>query len=144
MARLRGAQLVLGDLRETVADWMRSHVEWPLGFAAFDLDYHSSTAAAFSIFEGPESAHLPRAHCYFDDLAGNDLACMNTYVGEHLAIREFNERHPERKICPIELLRLSRTRWEVWQDRMYAFHDFAHSRYTQLILPNLDHSQLPL
>jgi len=143
--QLGRAHLLLGDLRETVPRVMTAPETPPLGFAAFDLDYYSSTTAAFSIFDAPESTHLPRVHSYFDDLGSTDLGCMNTYVGEHLAIKEFNERNPERKICRIEQLRLNRTRWEDWQDRMYAFHNFAHSAYTRHVLPSgAKHQQLPL
>jgi len=66
----------------------------PLGFVSFDLDYYSSTKAAFALFEGPASAHLPRVYCYFDDVCSNALGCMTEHLGELLAIREFNEAHP--------------------------------------------------
>lgn len=134
-ARLRSAKLVLGDVATTTDEWLRTGMESPVGFVAFDLDYYSSTKAALRIFEGKESTHLPRVHCYFDDLEANDLGCMNRYVGEHLAIREFNDAHSDRKIGPIEGIRSCRTRWEHWQDRMYAFHNFAHPAYTQLVIP---------
>jgi hypothetical protein len=120
-------------------------LESPIGFVAFDLDYYSSTAAALTVFDGPESTHLPRVHCYFDDLASNNLGCINEYVGEYLAIREFNDRHVSRKVCRIEQLRTNRTRWEEWQERMYALHDFRHSRYTDLVVPGgAGAGQLPL
>ena len=45
-------------------------IKHPVGFVAFDLDYYSSTVAALKIFDGPHETHLPRVHCYFDDLAG--------------------------------------------------------------------------
>lgn len=143
--KLRGAKLILGDVHKTARNWMHNGIESPLGFVAFDLDYYSSTAAALSIFDGPESSHLPRVHSYFDDLGSTNLGCMNTYVGEYLAIKEFNDRHSDRKICRIEQLRLNRTRWEEWQERMYAFHNFAHSSYTRLVLPSgSENRQMPL
>ncbi len=145
LARLQGAKLVLGDVTRTAPDWMQHGIESPIGFVAFDLDYYSSTAAAFAIFDGAESTHLPRVHCYFDDLGCTDLGCMSRFVGEYLAIDEFNERHADRKIGRIEQLRLNRECWEPWQERMCAFHDFAHSRYRQLVLPGgAEHTQLPL
>ena len=69
---------------------------------------------------------------------------MNRYVGEHLAIDEFNEAHPDRKICRIEQLRTSRSVWEHWQERMYAFHNFAQSRYTQVVVRGARHTERPL
>ena len=143
-ARLRSAKLVIGDVGVTVKEWLRNSIESPLGFIAFDLDYYSSTKAALALFDGPESTHLPRVHCYFDDLGATSLGCMNRYVGEYLAIDEFNEAHPDRKICRIELLRNHRTVWENWQERMYAFHNFAHSRYTQVVVRGASHSERPL
>ena len=58
-ARLRRAQLVLGDISETSREWLRSD-HAPIGFVAFDLDYYSSTKAAFALFEGDAGSHLPR------------------------------------------------------------------------------------
>jgi hypothetical protein len=70
---------------------------------------------------------------------------MNEHVGELLAIREFNAEHPERKIAKIEQLRQNRTRWEIWQERMYAFHDFLHPDYTKIVAPDTArHRQRPL
>ena len=143
-ARLTTAELVLGDVATTVEQWLGER-HAPIGFVAFDLDYYSSTAAALRILAGNADSHLPRVHCYFDDVTSNDLGCMNPYVGELLAIREFNECRPDRKICRIELLRVHRHRWEKWQDRMFAFHDFSHPLYTRLVIPKGDGArQLPL
>lgn len=134
-ARLKKAHLVLGDVAVTVQEWMRSGIRYPVGFIAFDLDYYSSTVHAMKLFDGPAATHLPRVHCYFDDLAGNNLSCMNPYVGEALAIEEFNASHAERKVCQIAQLRNARMHWEPWIERMYAFHDFAHPDYTKLVIP---------
>jgi hypothetical protein len=134
-ARLSKARLVLGDVRETIRDLVTSARPAPVGFVAFDLDYYSSTRAAFDIFEEQGLEHLPRVHCYFDDVAANDLGCMNEHVGELLAIREFNESHTSRKICKFEQLRLSRPRWEHWQEKMYVFHNFAHPQYAAHVIP---------
>lgn len=142
--RLDKAELVLGDVGTTAARWIEEpHA--PIGFIAFDLDYYSSTVAAFQILGGASSSYLPRVHCYFDDVTSNDLGCMNPYVGELLAIREFNDKWPDRKICRIEQLRVHRRRWEKWQERMFAFHDFSHPLYTKLVVPRDEEArQIPL
>ena len=143
--RLRRAQLILGDVGQTIPQWLDSGIRAPLGFVAIDLDYYSSTKSALAIFRGLESSHLPRVHCFFDDVAANDLGCMSQFVGELLAIREFNEESEDRKIARIELLRANRTRWEDWQDMMYVFHDFRHAQYTTRISSKGPrHTQLPL
>jgi len=144
LPRLRRAKLVLGDVRKTVPQWLAEQKS-PIGFVAFDLDYYSSTSAALAIFEGDESTHLPRVYSYFDDLSSNDFGCMNVFVGEHLAISEFNDRHPQRKISRIEQLRLNRSQWEKWSERMYAFHNFGHSRYAERVVPDdRRYTQMPL
>lgn len=143
-AKLTSASLVIGDVATTTRTWLQHPNTAPIGFIAFDLDYYSSTKAAMALLEGPESSHLPRVHCYFDDLAANNEGCMNRYVGEHLAISEFNDGHPMRKICPIEQIRTNRPQWEYWQERMYAFHNFEHSKYTQLVVRGARHTQRPL
>jgi hypothetical protein len=143
--RLSRAELVLGDVADTVRSWVDDAQHPPLGFVAFDLDYYSSTKAALKIFGSDPNTHLPRVHCYFDDVASNDLGCMNPHVGELLAINEFNQSAADRKICRIEQLRTNRTCWEKWQERMFAFHDFAHPQYTRLLIPAADAgAQLPL
>lgn len=143
-ARLTTAKLVLGDVAETTREFIDS-APAPLAFISFDLDYYSSTKASFRLLEGSAATHLPRVHCYFDDVAANNLGCMNPYVGELLAITEFNEAHTDRKICRFEQLRLARERWELWQDRIYVFHDFAHPQYTAQVIPNEpQHTQRPL
>jgi hypothetical protein len=143
--RLRKARLILGDVSDTARQWFISGKEAPLGFIAFDLDYYSSTKSAFAVFEGSQDSRLPRVHCYFDDVAANDLGCMNPYVGELLAIQEFNETHATRKICKVEQLRLSRSRWEHWQEKIYVHHDFAHPLYTRSVIPlEAIHTQRPL
>jgi hypothetical protein len=144
-ARLTRARLILGDVGSTTRDWLLGGLRAPIGFVAFDLDYYSSTKAAFALFDGPDVSHLPRVYCYFDDVCSNALACMSEHLGELLAIREFNASHSERKISRVEQVRIHRPRWENWQDRMYAFHNFAHPKYNTLVIPKTDKdTQLPL
>jgi hypothetical protein len=134
--RLTRAKLVLGDVGETTRNWLAERAsDAPVGFVGFDLDYYSSTTRAFQIFEGDSSTHLPRVHCYFDDIVGPEFACMNDYVGELLAIEEFNAAHPTRKLCQIRNLRSSRMKYEDWYPQIYAFHDFAHPLYSTNVAP---------
>ena len=142
---IKKAILIMGVVNETVGEWVRTSTV-PVGFVAFDLDYYSSTKSALSIFDGSAATHLPRVHCYFDDVSSNEVACMNPYVGELLAIQEFNDSHESRKISRIELLREQRPRYEPWQGKTYVMHDFQHPSYNENILPKLPKytTQLPL
>lgn len=144
-SRLSGAELILGDVQETIPAWLARPELPPLGFAAFDLDYYSSTVEAFRLFDAPPAQRLPRVYCYFDDIAWPERACHNEYVGELCAIREFNSGHAGQKICPIHMLRYTRLHPAAWNEQMYVFHDFRHPLYCRNITPAGDeYTQLPL
>lgn len=88
--RLRSARLIVGDVTDTVPTFIEEPVA-PIGFISFDLDYYSSTMAAFRVFDGDLSRFLPRVVCYFDDMSNADaLQCSLT--GEVLAIQELTMR----------------------------------------------------
>jgi hypothetical protein len=131
-ARLTRARLVIGDVAETVPAFLREGPA-PIAFTAFDLDYYSSTSKAFQVFCGAASSRLPRIYAYFDDIIWPEVACHNEYVGELLAIREFNDSHETMKICQLRALRWMRKRPAQWNEQMYIIHDFAHPRYTQRV-----------
>lgn len=131
--------LILGDVKETVPLWLSDRARPPLGFVAFDLDYYSSTVAAFRVFEEENvNIRLPRVYCYFDDIIWPERACHNEYTGELCAIREFNEKHKYKKICPIHRLARMRVRDEIWSDQIYVLHDFRHPLYCTNVTPSGD------
>ena len=143
--QLTSAQLLIGDVAQTVPEWLARKATLPLGFIAFDLDYYSSTVHAFRIFDGAADSHLPRVFCYFDDIIYPAHACHNEFVGELLAIKEFNAAHEHRKIAPIHLLRHMRLIPAPWNEQMYVMHDFGHPLYCVNITPkNISHTQQPL
>jgi hypothetical protein len=128
--RLSRAELVLGPVEETIGPWL-DHLDGLIGFAAFDLDMYSSTAAALRIFEHSGEKVLPRTACYFDDIFGY---AWNDYTGERAAIREFNDTHDRRKIAPIYGLRYElppADRALAWPEQMYLAHIFDSDRYNQ-------------
>ena len=134
-ARLQTAELILGDVGETVPQWLACPDAPPVGFAAFDLDYYSSTARAFRLFDGPATHHLPRTYCYLDDITWPEYACHCEYIGELAAARDFNLAHHTRKICPLHLLRNMRPNYAYWHDNIYVFHNFEHPRYCTSMMP---------
>jgi len=142
---LKRAELVLGDVRETIPRIMSSPDTPPLGFVVFDLDYYSSTVAAFNVFEHGPQRRLPRVYCYFDDITGPEIACMNEHVGELLAIREFNEASPRRQLSKLVYLWTEREKRAIWNEKIYVFHDFDHPLYTKNVMPEgAAFRQLPL
>jgi hypothetical protein len=137
-AQLSGTQLLLGDVGDTVSEFLSNSIRFPIGFIAFDLDYYSSTTKAFRVFEGLPETRLPRVYCYFDDITWPERACHNEYTGELGAIRDFNARSYEKKICPIHLFRNTRPQPETWNDQFYVLHDFSHPSYCTNITPSGD------
>ncbi len=126
--RLSFAQLVLGDVGETIPGFLaQSHPE--IGFISFDLDYYSSTRDALVILRGDAAHLMPRVLCYFDDTHGYPWGEFN---GARLAIAEYNDGSEERKLAEIHglrhLLPISQ-RDERWPEAMYVAHAFDHPAY---------------
>jgi hypothetical protein len=132
--RLRRARLILGDVKDTVPNFLKLDDFAPIAFVAFDLDYYSSTREAFRIFEAADKHCLPRVLCYFDDITSADQQYFCEDVGELLAIQEFNA-HATRnhRIRPIHGWKQSLPLESGWADSMWAYHRFDHSRYNEYI-----------
>lgn len=133
-ASLKHAQLILGDVAETIPQFMAGSPA-PLGFVSFDLDYYSSTKAALRLFDGDHPFHLPRTFCYFDDMVWPERAYHSEYLGELCAIREFNSTHATRKLSPIHMLSYTRPQREAWNEQIYVMHDFEHPLYCVNVTP---------
>lgn len=133
-SRLKSAQLVLGDVADTVPAFLSKLSDTAIGFIGFDLDYYSSTCAAFQIFEGADEAYLPRVLCYFDDVIGSDEQMHCEDVGELRSIGEFNAS-PSRnhRIRPIHGFASKRLMASSWSPQMMAYHRFDHHRYSDYI-----------
>ena len=143
-AELQGAKLVIGDVSETIPRFLGGDVA-PVGFISFDLDYYSSTKAAFAVFAGRPETRLPRVLCYLDDIIGPENACFCDRTGELCAVREFNDEHREMHIAPFNGLRHLRRYPARWNDQMYVYHDFRHPSYCQPVTPPGDRfRQMPL
>lgn len=128
----------MGDVAKTVPKFIKKNIV-PIGFAAFDLDYHSSTTDALRIFEINNEKLLPRTFCYFDDLIGDDQEIYSQYTGELLAIREFNNQHKNKKLDLISGLahkRPIKNTW--WYDEVFILHVFDHKRYNNYTYPVKD------
>ena len=126
--RLRRAELVVGLVEDTVAQFLESKPA-PIGFVSFDLDFYSSTVQAFGVLEADYQFLMPRVHCYFDDILGYTCAHHN---GERLAISEFNSAHAPRQISQIYGLRLclpKRDREANWTEKMFMTHLVEHPLY---------------
>lgn len=131
--RLRRAELILGDVAVTLPQFLARPDVPPIGFVSFDMDYYSSTVAAFGIFEGPHERYLPRVLCYFDDVVGPDSQLHCEDVGELLAIAEFNRLPRNHRIRPIHGLASKRPLQSAWAPKMFTYHRFDHPAYDTYI-----------
>jgi hypothetical protein len=125
---LRRSRLILGDIADTVAEYLVSKPA-PIAFIACDLILYTSTANALRVLDAEETMLLPRVHCDFDDVLGFTYGDHN---GERLAIHEFNAAHPKRKISPIYGLRHyvpARCFNDMWVEKVWIAHIFDHSMY---------------
>lgn len=136
------AELVIGDIGDTVPEFLRSpSVETPIGFVAVDVDYYSSAKKALRVLQGPAQCYIPIVPVYLDDIGVDG---SNPWTGELLAVGEFNRENDLRKIAPFTLLRSRRIfKNTQWIDRMFAAHIHDHAlrsqtrrKQSQTILPN--------
>ena len=95
-ARLRKAILVLGDIRETLVDFVKVYNPAPVGAMLIDVDFYSSTVPILDFLEQDHMFFLPIISMYFDDIGFG----KSEFQGEALAIREFNSRNGQLKISP--------------------------------------------
>ncbi|WP_461025751.1 hypothetical protein [Streptomyces sparsus] len=142
-AHLGAAELVIGDLAETLPGYLRSRAEalreHPVGFVSLDLDYYSSTTAALDLFRGPDHEHLlPRVTCYLDDLPGTI-----EQIGEAAAIADLNAAHPDRPTGRVLGLRAFTPFDPPWADQIYVHHRLDHPDYASLEV-GATGDQLPL
>jgi hypothetical protein len=140
-AQLKTAQLVIGDVADTVASFAEKYSPAPIGALLMDLDYYSSTKHALTLLDLNRSALLPRTFMYFDDIIGDDIALYNEYTGVRLAINEFNAGHAQQKIGDLPHLWMMPGA-ETWRHQIYVCHDFSHPDYCKFVSD--EQQQLPL
>lgn len=111
-AKDNNAELVIGDISDTLKNYNLN--DSVLVFCSVDVDYYSSTKPIMKwLSELPDINILPATPIYFDDVLNNWT--YSEFAGEALAIKEFNDSHPSRKI---ELKDSTLT--------LYAYHSFSH------------------
>lgn len=142
-ARLKTARLIIADVEDGVRRFLGEAKAAPVGFVSFDMDYYSSTVKALAICEAGHEAFLPRALFYFDDIVGDDSELHCEFIGELLAIREFNASHATMKIAPIHGLASKRPIPDHWHVKTHVLHRFEHPRYCDFAGAEADW-QMPL
>ncbi len=141
--RLDGqASLVLGDVADTVASW-RPRQDAPIGAVMFDLDFYTSTMAAFGLFQ--QTNILPRVWCYFDDIRGYPGNAYTDSIGEREAIKQFNLA-PDRQrlndhLSPAYVFK--GLPLEPWHADIYLYHRLSHPQYN-ICLSKVERQELNL
>jgi hypothetical protein len=133
--KLKSAELVIGDVAQTIPTFFETHAPSPIGAIFVDLDYYSSTSQALKLLDGDSVFFLPRIMMYFDDMIGPEMEIFHEFGGELLAIKEFNEGHADRKIAKHNGLWHKRRIPAKWNDQIFVFHDFTHDRYSDYVFP---------
>ncbi len=128
------ATLVLGLVEETVAKFAETHNPPPIGAISFDLDYYSSTVAAFGIFNIEAAKRLPRIFCYFDDNLSSNLGHVGPSVGVPLAIDEYRRNNPHHGLDALTHLEYEYAPLRRWHRQIYSFSDFEHPRFNDYIV----------
>jgi len=133
-SKLTRAELVLGNVRDTVPAFIEKYDPAPFGAVFMDLDYWSSTRDALRVFGAQPERLLPRVQCYFDDvLSAPGGGLLNEFVGQLAAINGYNESNESSKLAPIAGLRHARKIPSAWNDKIYVHHMFEHPRYNEYV-----------
>ncbi|MGH8538692.1 MAG: hypothetical protein ACREXM_20190 [Gammaproteobacteria bacterium] len=130
-SRLTRSELILGKIDETLPAFMAKSGFAPVAFVSVDVDLYTSAKHALRLLDGEAKMLLPRIHCYFDDITG---FTYTPYNGERLAIEEFNQEHPSRKISPIFGARHYVPKPfadERWVDKLFMAHILDHELYSR-------------
>jgi hypothetical protein len=134
-SKLKRAKLVIGNVRDTVGGFVEQYNPAVIGFVSIDVDYYSSAVDCLKLFENDRERFLPRTFCYLDDTIGDDWELHCEYVGELLAIREFNDSHERKKIAKINGLSHKRIVHSGWNEQMFVAHLFDHPDYNTYCNP---------
>jgi len=140
LSRVSRSKLILGDVRDTVPQFLRDHDLAPLAFVSFDLDFYSSTKIAFQMLDARPEHRLRRIFTYFDDVIGSEVELYNDHTGELLALNEYNREHSEQKISQARYFVRRSPRH--WHHQIFIHHDFAHPLYNQFV--SEEDQQLPI
>jgi hypothetical protein len=122
------ARIIFGRLEDTVPAFAESlSPECPLGFVIVDIDYYSSARAALTLLSHPDpTKYLPLPCVYVDNIVEPS---HNDWCGELLALQEFNDGHPKRKLARDTFLRARRIfKHAIWLDQIYLLHVLDHPR----------------
>jgi hypothetical protein len=129
--KLDGAELIIGNVKDTVPGFFKGTSRPPLGAIFIDLDFFSSTRDALRMLDADIRNFLPRLFVYLDDVIGGPIQMYGSFNGELAATERFNRAHDRIKIhLNQNLLPVSRFHWRY---QVYYAHLFDHPRYADYV-----------
>ncbi len=122
--------LILGNVRDTVPEFVADPRNPPVGFISIDLDLYSSTLDALRILSLPNKRMLNRVPLYFDDI---NMFISHGKAGELLAIADFNAGSPDVFIDKWMGIKMNRPFHETeYLNMMFVAHDLKAISGTRL------------
>lgn len=129
--RLNTAELVLGNVRDTVPAFFSAKKRPPLAVIFNDLDYFSSSRDLMRIFDSDCANFMPRVFLYLDDIVGGAKEMYGEFNGQLAANELFNRTHERIKVhLNQNLLPQSAL---PWRTQIYYVHLFDHPRYQDYV-----------
>jgi hypothetical protein len=120
-------KIIQGDIRNNIHAFLQNlSPQAPIGFVSLDVDYYSSAVDALTVFRDSDaSKYLDIVYLYVDDIHKEE---HNSRCGELLAIREFNDKHPQRLIEKHAFLETQRIfKHARWLRHIYLLHVLDHA-----------------
>lgn len=132
--RIPEGTLILGNIQESIGDFLDEHSPPPIGVIFNDTDYWSSTRESFRLFDQvvarPEN-FLPRMFMYFDDIIGSEMEMYGPCNGQLKAIESYNSSQSGVRIHRNQNL-LNKIQYS-WRWQIYYAHLFNHPDYERYI-----------
>jgi hypothetical protein len=133
-ARVPNANLAIGNIEDTIGDFIEKCKPAPIGAIMNDTDYWSSTLQSFRLFDSVDKhpeCFLPRQFLYFDDVIGTDIEMYCDGNGQLAAIADFNRNNTDKAIFRNQNLMPHAHIYYRWS--IYYSHLFNHPRYGEYI-----------
>ncbi len=131
------SRLILGDIAQTVQEFVKDIQKAPVGFVSIDVDIYSSARDALQVFNLPGKRMLRHVPVYLDDIL---FMFSHKYAGELHAIEEFNQLQEMVKLDMWHGIECNRPFPEnPWLKRFYVAHDLEAISHA-----NLDRQQAKL
>ncbi len=133
-SRVEDKDIILGNVKDTLPDFITNWGDSKLGFVSLDLDLYHSTKDALQVFNMHPDNYLPSVMVHLDD--ANTQLTMNPWCGAELAVNEFNQDHAYRKF---------EQKHRCWGlDNFYVLHVLDHGIRNSTITPEMPINCAPL